>query len=70
MKTKDESKKELVMLIKYMAQHNKSHNQELLDLLDNLKTVDNEVYEKVKAATEDYEKGNKKLLEALHLLEK
>lgn len=66
----EKSKKELIVLIKYLVQHNKSHSKELLDLASDLKSINLESYNKVIESIKSYEDGNQKLLDALNLLEK
>lgn len=70
MEEKEKSKKELIVLIKYLVQHNKSHSKELLDLASDLKSINLESYNKVIESIKSYEDGNQKLLDALNLLEK
>ena len=70
MEEKEKSKKELIVLIKYLVQHNKSHSKELLDLASDLKRINLESYNKVIESIKSYEDGNQKLLDALNLLEK
>lgn len=70
MEEKEKSKKELIVLIKYLVQHNKSHSKELLDLASDLKSINLESYSKVIESIKSYEDGNQKLLDALNLLEK
>lgn len=70
MEEKEKNKKELIVLIKYLVQHNKSHSKELLDLASDLKSINLESYNKVIESIKSYEDGNQKLLDALNLLEK
>ncbi len=70
MEEKGKNKKELIVLIKYLVQHNKSHSKELLDLASDLKSINLESYNKVIESIKSYEDGNQKLLDALNLLEK
>ena len=70
MEEKEKSKKELIVLIKYLVQHNKSHSKELLDLASDLKSINLDSYNKVIESIKSYEDGNQKLLDALNLLEK
>ena len=70
MEEKEKSKKELIVLIKYLVQHNKSHSKELLDLASDLKSINLDSYNKVIESLKSYEDGNQKLLDALNLLEK
>ena len=70
MEEKEKNKKELIVLIKYLVQHNKSHSKELLDLASDLKSINLDSYNKVIESIKSYEDGNQKLLDALNLLEK
>ena len=61
---------ELVALMKYMANHNAAHANELAALAQQLKQAGNPVaYEQVMAAVSDYEKGNMRLAAILASLE-
>ncbi len=64
------SKEELIALIKYMIDHNEHHNKELEELSNSLKDVNNEAYLKVEEAIKSFEKGNKQLSSALKELKK
>lgn len=53
---------ELAALMKYMANHNAAHANELAQLAKQLEQAGNRVaYEQVMAAVSDYEKGNMRL---------
>ena len=53
---------ELAALMKYMANHNAAHANELAELAKQLEQAGNRVaYEQVMAAVSDYEKGNMRL---------
>lgn len=53
---------ELAALMKYMANHNAAHANELAQLAKQLEQAGNQVaYEQVMAAVSDYEKGNMRL---------
>lgn len=53
---------ELAALMKYMANHNAAHANELAQLAKQLEQAGNHVaYEQVMAAVSDYEKGNMRL---------
>lgn len=58
---------ESAVLLKYTIHHNKHHADELYDLANRL---DGEARERVHAAVIDFERGNRKLEEALSLLQK
>lgn len=64
------SREEAIALLKYMANHNESHTRELAGVASSLKASgDNEAYDKIVSAIEEYEKGNANLKEALEILE-
>ena len=61
---------ELVALMKYMANHNTAHANELAALAKQLQQAGQSVaYEQVMAAVSDYEKGNMRLQAVLAALE-
>ena len=61
---------ELVALMKYMANHNTAHANELAQLAAQLdKAGDHSAYEQVMAAVADYEKGNMRLQLVLSALQ-
>ena len=61
---------ELTALMKYMANHNAAHANELAALAQQLKQAGNPLaYEQVMAAVSDYEKGNLRLTAVLASLE-
>ena len=61
---------ELTALMKYMANHNAAHANELAALAQQLKQAGNPMaYEQVMAAVSDYEKGNLRLSAVLASLE-
>ena len=61
---------ELTALMKYMANHNAAHANELAQLAQQLKQAGNPMaYEQVMAAVSDYEKGNMRLTAVLASLE-
>lgn len=59
---------ELIALIKYLVNHNKSHNEELKELASKLK--DNEAYNDIVEAISIYDKANLKLEDALKKVKK
>ncbi len=60
---------ELVALMKYMVSHNAEHTHELEHLALDIKDAGNEeVYNKVMSAVENYHKGNDILADALSKL--
>lgn len=59
---------ELIALIKYLVNHNKSHNEELKELASELK--DNEAYNDIVEAISIYDKANLKLEDALKKVKK
>ena len=57
-------------LMKYMANHNTAHANELAQLANRLKEAGNAMaYEQVMAAVSDYEKGNLRLQTVLASME-
>ena len=66
----ENSKEEIVALIKYMIDHNDHHNKELEELSSSLKDVNNDAYLKVLKAIESYKEGNDYLGSALKELKK
>jgi len=61
---------ELVALMKYMANHNAAHANELAQLAAQLdRAGDHSAYEQVMAAVADYEKGNMRLQLVLSALQ-
>ena len=57
---------ELVALMKYMVGHNAEHTHELEHLAEDIKDAGNEeVYNKIMEAVENYHKGNDILADAL-----
>ncbi len=61
---------ELTALMRYMANHNTAHANELAQLAQQLKQAGNAMaYEQVMAAVSDYEKGNLRLSAVLASLE-
>ena len=61
---------ELTALMRYMANHNAAHANELAQLAQQLKAAGNAMaYEQVMAAVSDYEKGNLRLSAVLASME-
>ncbi len=61
---------ELTALMRYMANHNAAHANELAQLAQQLKQAGNAMaYEQVMAAVSDYEKGNLRLAAVLASME-
>ena len=61
---------ELVALMKYMANHNAAHANELAQLAQQFQIAGNPMaYEQVMAAVSDFEKGNMRLSMVLKSLE-
>ena len=61
---------ELTALMRYMANHNAAHANELAQLAQQLKAAGNTMaYEQVMAAVSDYEKGNLRLAAVLASME-
>ena len=61
---------ELTALMRYMANHNAAHANELAQLAQQLKAAGNAMaYEQVMAAVSDYEKGNLRLAAVLASME-
>ncbi len=61
---------ELSALMRYMANHNAAHANELAQLAQQLKQIGNAMaYEQVMAAVSDYEKGNLRLAAVLASME-
>ena len=61
---------ELLALMKYMANHNAAHANELAELAKQFQIAGNTVaYEQVMAAVSDFEKGNMRLAMVLKSLE-
>jgi hypothetical protein len=61
---------ELTALMRYMANHNAAHANELAQLAQQLKQAGNAMaYEQVMAAVSDYEKGNLRLSAVLASME-
>ena len=57
---------ELAALMKYMANHNTAHANELAGLAQQLEQAGNHAaFEQVMAAVSDYEKGNMRLMAVL-----
>lgn len=65
-----DNKKELVALIEYLIHHNEHHNDELKELANSLKDLNNEAYLKVLKAIDLFNEGNKSLSSALEELNK
>lgn len=62
---------ELIVLIKYLVNHNKSHNDELKELAVRVNSNNfKEAYLDIEEAIKIYDKANLKLEEALKRLEK
>lgn len=58
--------KELIVLIRYLIKHNESHTKELEELALELKKQEFfDAYDDVMDAIREYDKGNKKLSDAL-----
>lgn len=66
----NDNKKELVTLIEYLIHHNEHHNDELKELANSLKDLNNEAYLKVLEAIDSFKEGNKSLSSALEELNK
>ncbi|MGN0522676.1 MAG: hypothetical protein ACI4IG_00210 [Eubacterium sp.] len=60
---------ESIALLEYMAKHNSSHTDELINISKEIKNINPSAYEKIVCAIESYEKGNACLFKALSELE-
>ncbi len=61
-------KNKTLLLMKYMLEHNIHHAEELAQMAEAIRN-DKQAYETVMNAVEDFKKGNKKLKDAVELMQ-
>ena len=66
----ENSLKEIKVLIEYMIKHTQAHNKELMELAEKIKPLNNDAYDEIIKAYNNFILGNEKLQKSLELLNK